>query len=185
MATRIRKKVRSADKKRLALRAQLWPDATDNDLWLRKDRVGFTTIPRTMSLLARIMDQLAGKGFPVFSTYFSLWCRVFDEGIVEIRSDRELAFESGFSGPRGEVTWRSRMRILQSLGLISIKPGLASEMQYVLILNPILVIVDIYENRKLKEDIAYSALMARMIDIGADDLEYRNVDEEDDDGDED
>lgn len=180
MVTKIKKKVRSADKKRLDLRVQLWPDVRNGDLWLRKDRVGFTTIPRTMSLLGRIMDQLAGKGFPVFSTYFSLWCRVFDEGIVEIRSDREVAFESGFSGPRGEVTWRSRMRILQDLGLISIKPGLASEMQYVLILNPILVIVDIYEDRKLSHDIAYSALMARMIDIGADDLEYRDVDEEDD-----
>ena len=115
----------------------------------------------------------------MFSTYFSLWCRVYDEGIVEIRNDRELAFESGFSGPRGEVTWRSRMRILQELGLISIKPGLASEMQYVLILNPILVIVDIYEERKLNEDIAFSALMARLIDIGADDLEYRDDDEND------
>lgn len=179
MSTKINKKVRSADSKRLALRARLWPDTRNSDLWLRKDRVGFTTIPRTMSLLGRIMDQLAGKGFPVFSTYFSLWCRVYDEGIVEIRNDREVAFESGFSGPRGEVTWRSRMRILQKLGLIGIKPGLASDMQYVLILNPILVIVDIYDERKLNEDIAFSALMARLIDIGADDLEYRDDDEAD------
>ena len=179
---RIKKKVRSADAKRLILRTRLWPDTKNSALWLRKDRIGFTTIPRTMTLIGRIMDQLAGKGFPVFSTYFSLWCRVYDEGIVEIRNDRELAFESGFSGPRGEVTWRGRMRILQNLGLIDIRPGLASDMQYVLILNPILVIVDVYDQKKIKEDVAFAALMARLIEVGADDLEYHdeNEDESDD-----
>jgi hypothetical protein len=131
-----------------------------------------------MSLIGRIMDQLSGKGFPLFGTYLALWCRVYDEAFVEIRNDRELAFESGFSGPRGEVTWRTRMRKLQELGFIDIRKGLASDLQYVLIYNPIKVIAAIYEREKLPQDLAYMALMNRLIEVGADDLERNGVKEE-------
>lgn len=171
MAANNNKKVRSADAKRLALRNNFWPHISDEVLWLRKGRVGFTTIPRTMSLIGRIMDHLSGKGTPVFGTYLALWCRVFDEAFVEIRNDKELAFESGFSGSRGEATWRTRMRKLQTLGFIDIHKGLASDLQYVLIYNPIRVIAMIYEREKLVRDTAYHALMTRLIEVGADDLE--------------
>jgi len=175
MATNVVKKVRSADAKRAALRENFWPGVKDEQLWLRKKRTGFTTIPRTMSLIGRLMDQLSGKGFPVFSTYLVLWCRVYDEAFVEIRNDRELAFEAGFSGTRGEVTWRTRMRRLQSLGFIDIRPGLASEMQYVLILNPIHAIASAYQEQGLQEDVGYSALQARLIEVGADDMDDTGI----------
>lgn len=171
MATTIHKKVRSANAKRVALRDKFWPGVADDALWLRKERTGFTTIPRTMTIIGRIMDQLSGKGFPLFGTYLALWCRVYDEAFVEIRNDREMAFESGFSGNRGEVTWRTRMRKLKELGFIDIKSGIASDLQYVLILNPIKVIAKIYESQKLTEDQAYGALLARLVDVGADDLD--------------
>ena len=170
MAEDDNKNVRTtAHTKRLSLRRRLWPGVRPSQLWLRKHKVGFTTIPRTMSIIGRILDQLSGKGFPLFSTYLALWCRVYDEGIVEIRSDREIAFESGFSGPRGEVTWRARMRRLKELGFIDIRAGLASEMQYVVIFNPIHVISDIYEAEKRQEDLAYTALMARLLEVGSTD----------------
>jgi len=117
------------------------------------------------------MDQLSGKGFPLFATYLALWGRVYDEAFVEIRNDRELAYESGFSGPRGEVTWRTRMRKLQELGFIDVRPGLASDLQYVLIFNPIIVIATEYAKSSKTDDLAYTALMARLIEIGARDLE--------------
>lgn len=171
MVEAVNKKVRSAASKRMALRHNFWPDVTPSSLWLRKERTGFSTVPRTMPLIGRIMDQLSGKGFPLYSTYLCLWCRVYDEAFVEVRNDRELAFEAGFSGTRGEVTWRTRMRKLQDLGFIDIKSGLASDFQYVLILNPILVIAQTYRTRGLVEDTAYAALMARLIEVGADDLD--------------
>lgn len=181
MATLNNKKVRSADAKRLQLRSNFWPDVKAETLWLRKNNVGFTTIPRTMSLIGRIMDQAAGKGVPVFGTYLALWCRVFDEAFVEVRNDREMAFESGFSGGRGEVTWRSRMRILEALGFIQVRAGLASEFQYVLIFNPIKVIAAIYAKENLPEDMAFMALKTRLIEVGANDLEPEVVKNDDDD----
>lgn len=166
-----KKKVSAANQKRLAMRTTLWPEVKDQALWLRTERVGFTTIPRTMALIGRIMDQLSGKGFPLFGTYLALWCRVYDEAFVEVRNNREIAFESGFSGPRGEVTWRTRMRKLQELGFIDFRSGLASDLQYVLIFNPIIVIAEIYTRQQLPEDLAYTALMARLIEVGANDFD--------------
>lgn len=160
---------KSISQRRAQLRDKLWPEISEKELWLRTQRTGFTTIPRTMALIGRILDQLSEKGFPLSSTYLSLWCWVFDEAFVEIRSPKELAFESGFSGPRGEATWRNRMRRLDELGFIKVKTGLAGEFQYVLLLNPIKVIEMHYTVRP--KDMAYNALLSRLAHVGADDLD--------------
>lgn len=159
----------AAARQRIQLRNKLWPEILDSQLWLRSQRVGFTTIPRTMALIGRIMDQLSGKGVPLTSTYLTLWCWVFDEGFVEIKNPKELAYESGFNGKRGEITWKNRMKKLESLGFILTKPGLFCEFQYVLILNPIKVIEKYYEDTKSR-DLAYNTLLSRLIKVGADDL---------------
>jgi hypothetical protein len=160
---------KSLPERRRQLRMQLWPDVAETSLWLRKQRQGFTTIPRAMPLIGKIMDQFSGKGYPLQQTYLTLWCWVFDEGLVEIRNPREFSYEAGFSGPRGESTWRSRMRRLEDLGFIKSKPGLAGEFQFVLLLNPFIVIDKLYlgENK----DVAYHVLLSRMAQVGADDLD--------------
>ena len=160
------KKVRSMSGKRLLMRTKLWPEVDESSLWLRKDKVGFTTIPRTMTLIGRIMDQISGKGVPLFSTYLPLWCRVFDEAFVEIRNERELAFEAGFSGSRGVATWRARMRRLQELGFIGIRSGIASDFQYVLILDPLLIIAG-HAAAGAVDSLSHQSLTARLIEIGA------------------
>ena len=63
------------------------------------------------------------------------------------------------------------MRRLQELEFIDIKPGLASELEYVLIWNPVHAIATAYERANLPDDLAYSALKVRLIEVGADDLE--------------
>lgn len=171
MAIASPKKVRtSASAKRIALRNANWPGLETKRLWIRTENVGFTTIPRTMCLIGRIMNQLAGKGFPVLDTYLVLWCRVFDEALVEIRNEREVAFEAGFTGSRGVATWRARMNILKDLGFIDFRPGTASNFQYVLIFNPLIVIAEAYTRLQIPEDMAYEALKARLIEVGADEL---------------
>jgi len=115
------------------------------------------------------MNAMSGKGFPVFETYLTLWCWVFDEAFVEIRSPKEFAHESGFSGTRGESTWRNRMRRLEKLGFISIKAGIAGDFQYILIFNPIKVIKVAYKDKP--DDINYMALQSRLIQVGANDLD--------------
>ncbi|KVL51889.1 hypothetical protein WK39_22545 [Burkholderia cepacia] len=160
---------RSATERRRRLRDGLWPGLDENNLWLRKRRVGFTTVPRSITLIGRILDQLSGKGFPLFGTYLVLWCWVFDEAFVEIRNAKEIAYEAGFSGTKAEATWRNRMRKLEELGFIATKPGLLGEFQYVLMYDPIKVINRIYSTRT--KDAPYHALTSRLIQIGADDMD--------------
>jgi hypothetical protein len=122
-----------------------------------------------MPWIGQILDHHSGKGFPVFSTYLTLWCWVFDEAVIEIRNPREFALEAGFSGPRAEGTWRSRMRRLEEMQFISTKKGLAGEFQYVLLVNPLLRIRQLYEGNR--DDPLYLALLGRLTAIGGDDLD--------------
>jgi hypothetical protein len=165
----VKKVPRKAGEKRKYLRDRMWPDVPESKLWLRSRRVGFTTLPRTMPLIARILNMLSDKGFPLSDTYLTLWCWVFDEAFLEIRNPREFAFESGFGGPRAEATWNGRMKRLEELGFIRSKTGPSGDFAYVLLLNPIQVIDEIYKTRP--HDHYYTALLSRLIQIGADDLE--------------
>ncbi|MCP5767825.1 hypothetical protein NL347_26725, partial [Klebsiella pneumoniae] len=74
---------RSLSKRREELLEELWGEELDDlNIWNRAEHKGFTTVPRTLNYINRIIDHLAGTGSPVSQTYLSLWCRVFDEGFV-------------------------------------------------------------------------------------------------------
>ncbi|MEN3940260.1 hypothetical protein WJU23_03120 [Prosthecobacter sp. SYSU 5D2] len=156
---------------KLALRQRVWPDITEEDLWIRKARVGFTTIPRILPLMAVIMDSLS-KNKPVSSTYFDLWCRAYDECFVVLNKQPEMAFHSGFSGQRAVQTWSERIKILDKLGFIKVASGPNGPLSYVLILNPYKVVQRVCKTKPdlIREDLQ-NALHERAIEIGATDLE--------------
>ncbi len=170
MARNANGRARKIGEKQLALRGQLWPTLTDEELWHRKQRDGFVTIPRGMPLILDIMDDLS-KGRPVSSTYLELWCRAFDEYFVTLSKPTEMAFHAGFTGQRAARTWMQRMDRLQELGFVSIQPGPSGPMSYALILNPYKVIQRLFQKRMpgLLTD-KYNALVHRTIEIGANDL---------------
>ena len=153
------------------LRDRLWPGLDQSKLWHRKTKQGFITIPRPMPLIMEIMDDMA-NGKPVSSAYLELWCRSFDEGLVTLSKQEDIAFASGFGGQRGVSTWRQRMKSLQEMGFIDLKPGPAGLMSYALLWNPYLVIKGHKEQGTpgLREDL-YNTLMARAYEIGANDFD--------------
>ncbi len=155
--------------KRIALRKQLFPHIGELELWHRKRSAGFTTIPRAMPLLLSLMDRLS-KNKPVSAVYLELWCRMFDESIVNLKP-REMAFHAGFSGQRAEQTWSERMKILKTLGFIETQPGPEGELSYAVVLNPYRVIKKHFTKKTAGLDMAaYNALIQRASDIGANDL---------------
>ena len=166
--TQIQMRGKKIEARSLELRNQLWPELDESRIWVRQSKVGFTTIPRALPLIHLIMDNLS-NGKPVSSIYFSLWSRVYDQGIVTISNPREMAFEPGFSGQRAENTWSSRMKILKKLNFIDNKPGPSGDFSYILIWNPYLVIKDLYHKKKIPEA-QYNALFHRAQEVGADDL---------------
>lgn len=160
-------RTRKIQERKLKLRNKLWPGVDDELLWSRTHD-GYTTMPRAIPQIIQIIDELAPKGKPVALTYLSLWCRVFDESMINIQNERELAYESGFTGQRAVTTWHGRMKILKSLEFIDIKSGAAGNYQYVLILNPYLVINKLRKKKKIS-DPYFFPLFSRAQDIGADD----------------
>lgn len=151
---------------KLKLRNELWPIIDQSLLYDRTKESGFTTIPRTMPLILSLMDELS-NGKPVSSTFLSLWCRVFDEGMVVLKNPKELAFEAGFTGERAETTWRTRMKTLVDLGFISAKPGTSGEFHYILIFNPHKIIEKLKAANKIHQTAAYNAYYERLVEIGA------------------
>ena len=98
MPTAAKSTSRTILQRHIEARAKLWPDISSERLWDRKKREGFATVPRLMPLLMAIMDSLSEKGFPVSSTYFEMWCRLFDEQYLTLNRPEEMAFHAGFTG---------------------------------------------------------------------------------------
>ena len=167
----VKKPASKISQRQLKLREKLWPVLDQKRLWLRKERAGFTTIPRTIPLILTIIDGMS-KGKPLGSTYLELWCRAHDECLVTLSKQEELAFHAGFTGQRAVTTWRDRMRALAQLGFIETKPGPSGDLSYALLLNPYQVIK---RHREKKSggisEAAFNSLQQRAIDIGADDLD--------------
>lgn len=156
-------------KKQLALRDHLWPGMAPY-LWDRKAHKGFATIPKTMPLIMRIMDEMT-KGAPVSSTYMTLWCSTWDNGFVQTIRPGEMAFASGFGGQRGEHTWAARVKKLEELSFISLKAGKSGPMTHALIFNPHIILRHHYEAKTpgLMEA-SFNALVALALEVGAMDL---------------
>ena len=163
------REVSAITKKQLALREQLWPGMAPH-LWHRLANKGFATIPKTMPLLLRIMDEMT-KGAPVSSTYLTLWCSTWDNGFVQHIKPDEMAYASGFGGQRGEHTWAGRMKKLEELQFISLKEGKAGPMTYALIRNPHEA-MQWHREQKTPglTEASWSALIERALDVGALDM---------------
>lgn len=177
-----KKRLSKAQKATLAMRKQLWPDITDKHLWLRKDRVGFTTIPRTMPLFMELISDTSkqvtagSKSVPAGKAYLVLWCRVFDEGLVKIEGEAAAAMEAGYTGERNVTTWREHLRVLKELGFIDYAAGMAGPCQFVLLLNPYHAVRALHAKGWVQEG-AYTALFQRAQEIGATDLDEDEDDE--------
>lgn len=150
------------------LRDGLWPDAS-NRIWEYEKSDGWLNVPRAMPVIMRIMDSLT-KGQPVSATYFELWCRTYNNGFVNASRPREMAFFSGFDGERAQRTWASRIASLRDLGFIDVKEGPSGPISYILIENPYRPLKALHEKGMISEQF-WNALMARMIEIGADDID--------------
>ncbi len=150
----------------MEIRKRLWPEIVDEMLWNRKKEKGFTTIPRTMPYILKIMDEIASP-IKVSGAYFALWCYVFDESFVTITNPSQMALEAGFSGQRAVTTWRDRMKKLQELKFIDAKSGSSGPYHYVLIFNPFNVIETHRKNGNIVSETTINVFFERAIAIGA------------------
>ena len=155
--------------KQLEQRNALWP-GYEAFIWDRKAHKGFATIPKTMPLILKIMDEMS-NGKPISSTYLGLWCATWDNSFVNISRPVEMAHAAGFSGQRAEYTWAARMKILQELHFIEIKPGKSGPISHAIILNPHFVIRRHHEEKTPGlTEASYNMLIDRALEVGAKDM---------------
>lgn len=153
-------------RKQQALRDLHWPNM-EAWLWNRKAHRGFTTIPKTMPLILKIMDEMT-KGAPVSSTYLTLWCSTWDNNFVVLNKPGDLAHASGFGGQRGEHTWATRMKKLQELEFIDVAPGRSGPLGHAIIWNPHYILRWHHHIRTPGLTAAsYNALIETALEVGA------------------
>jgi hypothetical protein len=172
------KAVRSKD---IELRDTYFEDAGDR-LWDRAKHHGFATVPKTMPLLMRALDELS-KGKPLGQTYFALFCATWDNGFVRLGRSTDLPYASGFTGPRGVRGWQERMKLLQTFGFIEIKASGDQKFGLAFLPNPNIVLLNLWEKKKTQgkgpydppglgglQEATMSAFLERAIDVGANDV---------------
>ena len=167
-------KSRNILERQIALRGKLWPGVHNRQLWYRKERDGFVTMPRLMPLIMNSMDYLSGKGFPVGQVYLDIWCRTFDEGFLQLNRPEEMAFHSGFSGQRAVRTWKDRMKRLAELNFVGLIPGPLGDMSFAILYNPFHVLKRAQISGILAENY-WQSLVVRANEVGA--LDFDDLDE--------
>jgi hypothetical protein len=117
-------------------REQLWPGSS-SEVWNRKKEVGFCTVPRTLGVIMTLIEQLADKGKHVSRIYFELWCRAFDDYLIEVSDQEAFAFASGLvAAGRNVRSWEERIRVLEELGFVAIAPRGSKKYGYILLRDP-------------------------------------------------
>lgn len=150
--------------KRAELRDNLWENAAEQ-IWDRKKEKGFITIPRTLPLVMTLIDELI-PGKKASQVYFDLWCRVFDEGLVDASDDESLAFSSGYVTPGRNVrSWKERMAQLQELGFILVEPRGSKRYGHVLLRHPHIVVQELRKKKLINKN-WWGAFINRVTEIG-------------------
>lgn len=130
-------------KKRMALRDELWPDAKNVVFAAGRDAGYCRVTPRTLPLVCVLAEHVKQRAGELTPTYVDLWLRTDNDGFVEVEDELECAASAGFLGGRALWSWRERIRELERLGMIRVKGEGHREIRYVLMLHPDEVVAQI------------------------------------------
>jgi hypothetical protein len=145
--------------KRETMREQLWPGSSA-EIYNHRQTDGFVTIPRTLSLILGLIEELAVKGKNTTRVYVDLWCRTWPEQFIEVSDEDTWAFASGLT----VKSWRQRIDVLKELGFIDVKPNGKRQYGYIVLLDPHKVVKKLHTAGKIK-DHWYGAYVKRASEI--------------------
>jgi hypothetical protein len=135
--------------KREQYKTEFWPDeiAWTGDRpeqgWFRAPR----TLPLVLKLLSdkKVTSSAADPGY----VYLDLLARHRDSGIVEMASEADHSYSSGYSSSRGIRTWLERMKILENLGFIKSRRVGNQQYKFVLLVHPTIAVKKLHEKGKI------------------------------------
>ncbi len=160
-------KATKAATRRLQLRDTLWP-GMEGYLWHRTKEDGWSTIPRTLPLIMTLIDLLK-PDWDASRVYLELWCRQMDDSFVQIDDEEALAYSCSYLTPTRNVrSLRERLKLLEELGFIEVKPNGSKKYGYILLLHPHRVAKKIHEEKSSPEiERWYGAWAKRALEVGA------------------
>ncbi len=129
--------------KRTTRRDALWPDAP----MVTFSGGGWAKVPRTVPLIATLIDHLTTGSERAGRLYVALWAHDFGEGLVEADPEN-LVLEAGYARARADRTWNERIEVLLELGFIRTAERGHTKYGFVLLLNPHPVVHALHLARK-------------------------------------
>ena len=161
---------RVTERRRAKIRKDFWPN---EDFWTDSKETGWFSATRTLSLILGLMDSKALSGTRAPSkVYVELLTRHFDNGIIEIKSEEEHAYASGYTGNRAVRSWRERMQLLEELGFIKTKEGGGRSFHYVLLVHPTVAVKQLSDKNKVP-DAWWTTYRGRQVETGEATFEKR------------
>jgi hypothetical protein len=151
----------TGSEKRDTLRNEYFPA---EDAWTGVNEKGWFRAPRTLPLLLSLMRSKALSGrLDPSPVYLELPARHFDGGVIEMIHEADHAYAAGYTGRRAMRSWQERMKLLEKLGFIRVKPIGNQKYRYVLIVHPTAVVerlkvrnlvssewLDVYRSRQME-----------------------------------
>ena len=145
-------KSKRMDERNLETRERLWPEFGE-EVWSRKGSKGFTTIPRILPLILGLITKATNsKGGNPSMVYMDLWCRINDQGFVEVTDEADFAYSAGYFTTRATRTWKSHVKQLIELGFVKAAVKGNREFGYLLLLDPYLVAEKFIEEGRVDQD---------------------------------
>src|ERR1039458_2562146 len=76
----------AADLRREQIREQLWPGSS-REIFDRNKHDGYSTVPRIVSMILGLIEELADKGKNSSRVYCELWFRAFHDKLIEVQGE--------------------------------------------------------------------------------------------------
>jgi hypothetical protein len=151
---------KAAELKREQIRDSIFPDSA-NDIYNRTIHNGYSTVPRTIGLMLTLIERLADKGKNPSRVYCELWFRTYDDKLIEVKDEAELAYSSGLTVRR----WRERIEVLNRLRFIKTAAIGSRKFGYILLRNPHNVVQEIKRSGVIPAE-WWAAYTKRCVEIG-------------------
>jgi hypothetical protein len=151
----------AADLRREQIREQLWPGSS-REIFDRNKHDGYSTVPRIVSMILGLIEKLADKGKNSSRVYCELWFRAFDDKLIEVKDEHEIAYASGVTVRR----WKERIAVLEKLGFIRTMPAGKLDYGYILLRNPYDAVKDLKDGGNVKDAAWLGAYTRRAAEIG-------------------
>lgn len=164
---RLTRRPTRAEMRRRDFLAELWPDASAFT-WHRGRETGFTTVPRTLSMIGALIKLLTDRA-DASRVYFDLWLRAHDEALIEVVDEAEFALSCGYAlGTRHVRTWQERVHHLQRLGFIAVRPKPSRSIGFIFLIHPHAAVMRLKEQEPERiPDWWWALFQTRIKEIGA------------------